>query len=139
MLTKSLWKCPNCKREFKNKNQVHSCRAFPLENHFENKKLAKDLFDYLVSQIEKKVGPLKIESPECCIHLVSTYTFGAVWPLKDKIRIDFRTNFEISSKRIWRMIKMSKNRNLYFFEISNKKEVDRELLGWMSQAYHLND
>jgi len=127
-----------CKREFKNKNQAHSCTSFPLEKHFKGKETAKDLFLHLKGEIEKSVGHLKIESPPCCIHFVSNYTFGAVWPMKDKIRIDFRTDFEIKSKRIWKMAKLSANRYLYYLEIKNKKEIDRELLSWIRKAYWLN-
>ena len=135
---KKLWKCPKCKREFKNKNQVHSCTSFSLKKHFENKPYAKELFLHLKQAIENNVGPLKIESPPCCIHLVSNYTFAAVWALKDKIRIDFRIDSKIESKRIWKMIQMSTNRYLYFLEIKDKQEVNKELLGWIKKAYYLN-
>ncbi len=133
-----LWQCPKCKREFKNKNQAHSCTNFPLEKHFENKPYAKELFLHLKREIEKHIGPLKIESPPCCIHFVGSYTFGGVWALKDKLRIDFRLDSEIKNKKIWKMVKMSPNRYLYFVEIKDKKEIDRELLGWIKKAYFLN-
>ena len=135
---KKLWKCLNCKREFKNKNQTHSCVKFPLAKHFQNKEFAKELFLHLKTEIEKSVGKLKIESLPCCIHLVSNYTFGAVWLLKDNIRMDFRTDFYIKSKRIWKMVKMSTNRYLYYLEIRNKEEIDEELMGWIKIAYFLN-
>jgi len=134
-----LWKCPTCKREFKNKNQVHSCVSFPLENHFKNKPYAEELFLHLKKEIEKNVGPLKIESLPCCIHFVGTYTFGAVWALKDRIRIDFRTDFKIESKRIEKMVQMSANRYLYYVEIKDKKDVDTELLKWIQHASYLNN
>ena len=133
-----MWRCKKCKREFKNRNQAHSCASFPLAGHFKNKKRAEELFDYLKKKIEKSAGKVKIESPECCIHLVSNYTFGAVWPMKDRIRMDFRTDFPIKSRRIWKMIKMSAHRYLYFFEIRYKKEIDKELLDWIKKAYSLN-
>lgn len=134
----NLWQCPKCKREFKNRNQVHSCTSYPLEKHFENKKLAEELFLRLKKEIEKNIGPVKIESPPCCIHFVSNYTFGAVWPMKDKIRIDFRTDFKIKSKKTWKMIRMSANRYLYYLDIKDTKEIDKELIGWIRKAYLLN-
>lgn len=133
-----MWKCPSCKREFKNRNQSHSCNSVTLESHFKNKEYAKELFTYLTRELETKVGPLKIETPACCIHLVSNFTFGAVWALKDRIRVDFRTDFVIESKRIWKVIKLSANRYLYYFEIKEKEDVDAELLGWIKKAYYLN-
>lgn len=133
-----LWKCPKCKREFKNKNQSHSCVAYPIENHLKGKELARELFGYFKKEIEKNVGPLKIESLPCCIHLVSNYTFGAVWAMKDKIRIDFRLDHKIKSKKIWKELQMSPGRFLYFFEIEDKKEINKELISWIGEAYHLN-
>jgi len=134
----NLWKCPKCKREFAKKSQSHSCASYPLENHFKGRNFAKGLFTHLKNKIEVSVGPLKIESLPCCIHLVSNYTFGAVWAMKDKIRIDFRTDFKIESQRIWKMIQISTNRYLYYLEIKDKKEIDNELLGWIKKAYDLN-
>ncbi|MDD5552088.1 MAG: DUF5655 domain-containing protein [Candidatus Pacebacteria bacterium] len=137
-MEQKLWKCKKCKREFKKKNQAHSCVVYPIKNHFKNKELAKELFEYFKKEIQKNVGPLKIESLPCCIHLVSNYTFGAVWALKDKIRIDFRVDRKIKSKKIWKMIQMSPGRFLYYFEIYNKKEIDKELLSYVKEAYNLN-
>jgi len=125
-----LWRCPKCKREFAKKNQAHSCISRPLDDHFKNKAYAKELFEYLKDKIETKVGPLKIEPLPCCIHLVSNYTFGAVWALKDKIRIDFRTNYLIKSKKIWKMIKMSANRYFYSAFAKNRGLLG---LGWIGR------
>jgi hypothetical protein len=133
-----LWKCAKCKREFAKVNQAHSCVSYPLENHFVSKAFAKELFDYLKEKIEASVGPIKVESLPCCIHFVGSYTFGAVWAMKDKIRIDFRTDFKIESKRIWKMNQISPNRYIYYLELKDKKEIDRELLGWIKKAYELN-
>jgi hypothetical protein len=134
-----MWQCPKCKREFQKTNQSHSCAAFPLEKHFEGKEKARELFDYLKSQIEKHVGLVKIESLPCCIHFVSSYSFGACWALKDKIRIDFRVDHPIETKREHKLNQMSANRFLYYFDIYDKSEIDLELLGWIKESYGLND
>lgn len=137
MVTK-LWQCPKCKREFAKRKQAHSCVLFPLANHFKNKEAVRPLFEALKDKIGVSSGPLKIESLPCCIHLVGSYTFGAVWALKDKIRIDFRLDELIESPRIWKMIKMSAHRYLYYLESKDQKEIDQELLGWLKKAYFLN-
>jgi hypothetical protein len=138
-MPQKLWQCPKCKREFQKKNQSHSCKSFPIENHFKGKDYAQELFEYLKSQIEKTSGPLKIESLPCCIHFVSNYTFGACWALKDRIRIDFRLDYKIDDPRIQRFIQMSANRYLYYFDLKDKKDVDGKLLGWIKEAYELNE
>lgn len=133
-----MWQCEKCKREFQKTNQSHSCRPFPLPQHFKGKEKARELFDYLKAQIEKKIGPVKIESLECCIHFVGNYTFGACWALKDKIRIDFRVDYPIQTKREHKLNKISANRYLYYFDIYEKSEIDAELLNWMHDSYSLN-
>ena len=134
---KKLWLCPKCKREFAKKNQSHSCKIYPIKKHFKNKEFAESLFKYLKKEIDKSIGPLKIESLPCCIHLVSNYTFGAVWALKDRIRIDFRLDYKIKSSKI-DTVKISANRYLYYLDITNKKEIDKKLLNWIKEAYELN-
>jgi len=133
-----MWQCPKCKREFSKTNQSHSCVEFKIEKHFIGKEHAKELFDYLVEKINKKVGKIKIESLPCCIHLVSNYTFGAVWAFRDSIRIDFRLNHKIETQKLHKLVKMSANRFLYYFDIKDKKEIDNEIIGYYKEAYKLN-
>lgn len=133
------WECPKCHREFAKKNQQHSCVSYPLANHFKNKDYAKSLFAYLKQQITKKIGPVKIESLPCCIHFVSSYTFGACWALRDRIRVDFRRDHKLTTKKPYKMIKMSPNRFLYYFDLKKKQDIDAELLGWMKKSYELHD
>jgi len=135
-----MWQCKKCKREFSKNNQQHSCVKFPLKKHFAGKEsVAKPLFDDYITKIKKYIGPVKIESLPCCIHLVSSYTFGAVWAMKDKIRIDFRLDKDIKDKKISRKIKISKNRYMYYFDIEEKKEIDKKLIGWVKKAYSLHE
>ena len=135
-----LWTCPKCHREFKNKNQSHSCVIYPLENHFKGKEeVAKPLFDELVRVIEREIGPVKIESLPCCVYLVSDYTFGAVWALKKKIKVDFRVDFQIDDPRIIKDVKMSANRYLYFLEITDRKQIDEQLIEWLRASYFLSN
>jgi len=133
-----LWKCPKCKREFAKTRQQHSCTIYDIDKHFAGKDYARKLFNFLVSEINKKVGKIKIESLPCCIHFVSNYTFGAAWALKDGIRIDFRLDHKIDTKKSYKVNHISANRYLYYLDIKNKKEIDSEFLTWIKEAYSQN-
>lgn len=133
-----MWKCPKCKREFKKKNQSHSCVIYPIEKHFKNKEYSTDLFKKLVKKIEKDIGEVKIESLPCCIHLVSNYAFSGVWLLKDSIKLDFRVDYPIESKRMLKEAVLSKNRYSYYLELKNEDDIDKEFMKWMKDAYELN-
>ncbi|MFH1598547.1 MAG: DUF5655 domain-containing protein [Patescibacteria group bacterium] len=132
------WQCPKCKREFTNKNQMHSCVIFPVQEHFVGKTdIARPLYDHLLAKIKKKVGPIKIESLPCCIHLVSHYTFMCVYARKDRIRIHFAHDKRIGSKRIDKAAQVSGSKYMSSLDIYSKKEIDKELITWLKDSYHL--
>lgn len=132
---RKLWKCPKCGRQFEREGQSHSCKPYALELHFEGKPDEKKLYEQLKLAIKKQVGSFKVESLECCIHLVRTFTFGAVKIMKGKIRIDFALSRKIKSNRIASEIKMSAYRWLYVVDVYQEDEIDEELLEWIKEAY----
>lgn len=134
-----MWKCSKCGRKFIKVNQKHSCVNYPIENHFQNKgENSKNLYDYFVKKIEKEIGPIEVESLPCCIHLLSNYTFCGVWITKSKIKFDFRLNYQIKDSRVKKEVLLSKNRFIYYFEITSKEEINKKLIGWIRDAYFLN-
>ncbi|PIU63297.1 hypothetical protein COX58_00305 [archaeon CG_4_10_14_0_2_um_filter_Archaea_38_6] len=132
-----MWKCPKCRREFLKTKQTHSCNVYPLENHFKNKEYAEKIFKKLVQKI-KAFGKVKIDSVQCCIHLVDKSTFAAVWPQKTGLKMDFRLNYDMNNPRIMKKIKMSKNAYLYYLEISTENDIDKELLKWIKESRQRN-
>lgn len=133
-----MWSCPKCNREFGKEKQTHSCKSYALEEHLKNKPVGKALFDEYIALVKEKVGPIKIESLPCCIHLVSDFTFGAVWVLKDKIKIDFRLRREVKIAGA-KIEKISANRYMYYIDIKDKKEITDELLALVKESYSLHN
>ena len=131
------WTCPKCKRIFQKKNQMHSCKVFPIKKHFKNKDLAKEVYKYLFNVINKKVGKCKEISLPCCIHWFGNYDFIALLPKKDKLEVRFSLNRKVKSPRIFNDFPLfSKNYKICLY-IQNKKEVDVELLKWLKESYGL--
>lgn len=134
----NLWTCSKCKRLFVNKNQVHSCRLYPVEKHLEGKgELAKSLYETLNEKIKREIGSFRIESLPCCIHFVKypAYTFAGVYILKDKIKIHFTLNPELEDSRVDKFSQMSAHRWLYSLDIRQKGEIDKELMNWLTRSY----
>jgi Domain of unknown function (DUF5655) len=134
-----LWKCPKCGRQFERRGQSHSCKPFPLEQHFVGKDTGNALYENFKRSVKKQVGSFKIESLECCIHFVSTFTFAAIKIFKDKIQIDFSLSRKIKSKRINWFVQMSTHRYLYYIDITKEDEIDKELMEWIQEAYDIKD
>lgn len=131
---KKLWTCPKCGRQFERKGQTHSCRTFPLEQHFEGKPAGKRLYEKLKEAVKKQLGNFKIESLECCIHFVSTFTFAAVKIFNEKIQVDFSLSRIIKNSRIKQPFKMSAHRYLYYVDIEKEADIDTTLMEWIQEA-----
>ncbi|MFC1627447.1 DUF5655 domain-containing protein [Patescibacteria group bacterium] len=134
-----MWTCSKCGRIFKSRNQPHSCKKVPLEKHFENKEKAKELFDYLVGQINNKIGKCKIISIPCCIHLFGKYDFLAALPKKDKLEIRIALGRRLDSSRLKVSAPLSLKSFKNCFDIFSKKEIDKEFISWLKESYHLKD
>ncbi|HOY46357.1 MAG TPA: DUF5655 domain-containing protein [Candidatus Dojkabacteria bacterium] len=132
-----MWKCDKCCRSFAKNNQSHSCRTSTLDEHFQNKEDQRDLFNSYIDFVRENVGDFKIEAVSCCIHLVNTFTFSAVWILKDKIRIDFASPEKLSNTRIFKTEQPSANRYVHYLDIETKDNLNEELINWLKQAYYL--
>jgi hypothetical protein len=133
--TTALWECPKCGRQFEKRNQSHSCNIYPLEQHFIEKLHGQLLYKKLKLTLQKTLDPFKIESLECCIHFVGTFTFAAVKIFKDKISIDFSLNHNVVNKRIKKVIQMSTNRFLHSVDIFTENEINAELIEWIQEAH----
>ena len=132
----NLWTCPECGRKFERKGQAHSCKTFALALHFKDKLTGKLLFEKFKQAVLSQVGPFKVESLECCIHFVTTFTFTAVRIQRNKIKVDFSLNKKVKNKRIKQSTQMSANRYLYAIDILKAEDIDAELMEWITEAYY---
>jgi cytoplasmic iron level regulating protein YaaA (DUF328/UPF0246 family) len=129
---------PQMWRQFERKGQTHSCKFFPLEEHFKGKDRGKALYEKFKDAIKNRLGDFKIESLECCIHFVSTFTFAAVKIFKDKIVVDFSLERNLGTERAQKNIQFSAHRYLYYITVKNENEIDDELIEWIWEAYCKN-
>jgi hypothetical protein len=134
-----MWKCPKCGREFKRKDQPHSCRTWPVENHFKNKENVRPLFEEFKKKLEEAVGPFKVRSLHCCMHFVSDFSFLATFPMKDRIKIHFVVGRRIENPRIVNSVKITKKNYKYRVDVRTKEELDDELMSWLKDAYNLRN
>lgn len=134
-----MWKCPECGRIFEKTKQPHSCNKIPIDVHFKNKDKVKELFDYLVKQINSEIGKCQIISLPCCVHLFGNYDFLAAIPKKETLEIRFALDRKLDSPRLKQSIPLSTKVFKNCIDMKAKEEVDEELIRWLNQAYHLKD
>ncbi len=134
-----MWTCSKCGRIFEKAKQVHSCHKTPIDLHFKNKDKARELFDYLVKRINSRIGKCKVISIPCCIHLYGKYDFLAALPRKDGLEIRFALDRIIDSPRLKQSVPISSKNFKNCIDLGSVKEIDEELIKWLSESYHLKD
>lgn len=132
-----MWTCPSCHRGFQRNQQIHSCRRVSVDSHFQNKPLAKDIFTHLLDQIHQTIGPCKVVSLPCCIHLFGNYDFLAALPKKDHLEIRFALNHPLHTPKLKVSVPLSSASFKHCFDVYNIQQLDDEFLNWLKESYLL--
>jgi hypothetical protein len=129
------WKCPTCERQFRNKNQAHSCIVTAVQDHWhaseENVRLT---CEKLLSHV-KRFGDIRISPVKNGIMVASASTFLAVKPKKKWVDIEFIHDTEINEHPIHKTVHYVKTKWAHFLRLDNPKDVNRQLMGWLKSAY----
>ena len=131
------WTCPHCKKEFRNKNQVHSCAKVDLEDHLKNKSpQVIATFDRLMRELGK-FGEITINPVKTSVQVKAGATFLSIRPKKEYMEIEFQLGDEVDKLPIYKNIRISKNRVLHFAVLKNPQEVNTQLIGWLKKSHEL--
>jgi endogenous inhibitor of DNA gyrase (YacG/DUF329 family) len=134
-----LWKCPQCKRKFANRNQSHFCGIHDLEHHFEGKpRQIHEIYEAVLKAI-RRCGPV------------------TVLPEKTRIAFQVRMSFaQLTTRSKWvdghvvlarrfehprfRKIEMFSPRNhVHHFRLLSAADVDVDVQSWLAEAYAVGE
>ena len=106
-------------------------------DHLKNKEpeVVKTYY-HLVNKLQE-FGPIKIESKKTSIHLSNRFGFAGVYTRKFYINLEVHLNYKLDSPRVKKLEQASTNRFHHTIRLNNQKEVDKELLTWLREAYEL--
>lgn len=85
----------------------------------------------------RSLGPVQEEAKKTSIHLVRTTAFAGVATRKDALILTLKATADIRSPRVHRHERASANRWHLELRLISPSEVDRELRGWLAQAYDI--
>jgi hypothetical protein len=94
------------------------------------------IYEKLIKELQK-FGALKIEPKKTSIHLGNRFGFAGVYARKDYMNLEVHLKNKLTSKRVSKVEQASPNRFHHTIKISTPKDVDKELLGWLKEAYDL--
>ena len=131
---KPLWTCPRCRRQFKNRNQAHSCGQFTVEQ----------LLDGKPQEVVKLYE--RIDS------LIGSYGDVVVAPTKTRVLFKVRTVFAtVAVSKNWLDVVFVLGRRLthcrikkaqeeypgivHFLRVEKEEDLDADLTSWLQEAY----
>lgn len=131
------WVCPDCGRQFKHKNQAHSCvRLDPDDHFFDKDPKVKETYDKLLREV-KKFGNVNVSPVKIGVMLKAPSTFVAVKPKKMWTDLEFILDEEINEFPVHRTFRYTKGRFAHFVRLDGPNDVSKKLLGWLKRSYLL--
>src|SRR5262249_42338262 len=129
-----LWTCPRCRRQFKNRNQAHSCGRFTLAQLLDGKpqeivKLYERLDDLIRRCGEVVVAPTKTR----VLFKVRT-VFASVAVSKNWLDVVFVLARRLKHRRI-KKAQEEYPGIVHFLRIERAEDLDDDLVGWLQEAY----
>lgn len=132
--SKLLWTCPTCRRQFKNRNQSHSCGQFTVDQHLDGKSPEIiDLFEQLADLIQR-CGEVIVAPTKTRILFKFRTVFAAVGITKNWLDVVFVLGRRLKNRRIKKAQKEYPG-IVHSLRIEKTDDLDDELATWLQEAY----
>jgi hypothetical protein len=133
----SMWRCPECGRQFANRNQSHACGRYTLASHFEGKPPAvRAIFDKVL-RVARRNGPIKVLPEKTRIAFQVRMSFAAFVIRRNWVdgHVVLARRFE--NPRFRRIETFSPRNHLHAFRFESVDDVDVEVSSWLAEAYQV--
>lgn len=133
----SMWRCPDCKRQFANRNQSHACGRHTLASHFVGKPAAvRAIFDKLLS-VARKSGPVTVLPEKTRIAFQVRMSFAAFVIRRNWVDGHVVLARRLENPRFRRIETFSPRNHLHAFRFESVGEIDGEVAAWFAEAYRV--
>jgi Domain of unknown function (DUF5655) len=131
---KVLWTCPRCRRQFKNRNQSHSCGQFTVEQHLDGKPPEiVDLYERFADLIQR-CGEVMIAPTKARVLFKVRTVFATVAVNKNWLDVLFVLGRRLKHRRITKAQEEYPG-IVHFLRIEEPEDLDDELASWLKEAY----
>ena len=111
--------------------------SYTEADHLNSKEpVVSAIYKKLIDNLEE-LGPIKIEPKKTSIHLGNRFGFAGVYTRSDYINLEVHLNHKLTNKRILKVEQASPNRFHHTIKLSSVRDVDKELMSWLKEAYEL--
>jgi Domain of unknown function (DUF5655) len=133
----ALWTCPKCGRRFVGKNMWHACGNYSVEGFLEGKGArARELFEGF-ERLIAACGPYEVAPAKTRVAFMGRVRFAGVHALSERgMTIAFGLPHPLPHPRIRKIEDYGGGWNGHWMRITEPKELDDELVGWLRESYH---
>jgi Domain of unknown function (DUF5655) len=137
MVLTHMWKCRKCGRLFANRNQSHFCSRFTLREHLAGKSPPAVALFRQFAKLVKRCGPVRVVTEKTRIAFQVRMSFAAVSLRRDRIVGHVVLARRLENPRFTKIETISPRNHVHCFFFRSRKELDREVLGWLREAYRV--
>ncbi len=113
-------------------------QSYSVADHFVDKDPSvQKLYDGLIAVL-RQFGPIREEAKKTSIHLVNVSALVGVEVRKTCLVLNIKSDHKIKGSRIEKTEQISAGRFHHIVKISSMKDLDKELCGWLKDAYELS-
>jgi len=129
-----LWTCPSCRRQFKNRNQQHSCGQFTVEQLLVGKpQEIVELYERLDDMI-RECGEVLVAPTKTRVLFKVRTVFASVAVSKNWLDVVFVLGKRLKHRRI-KKAQQEYPGIVHFLRIEKKEDLDADLTGWLQESY----
>ena len=133
----SMWRCPECGRQFANRNQSHACGRYTLASHFEGKPPAvRAIFDKVL-RVARRNGPITVLPEKTRIAFQVRMSFAAFVIRRNWVDGHVVLARRVENLRFRRIETFSPKNHLHAFRFESVDDVDTEVSAWLDEAYEI--
>src|SRR6202046_185080 len=132
-----MWKCPKCGRLFANRKQSHFCSNYKLREHLAGKSPSAVALFREFAKLVKRCGPVRVVPEKTRIAFQERMSFAAVSLRRDRIVGHVVLARRLENPRFTKVETFSPHNHVHSFCFRTHEELDREVLGWLREAYRV--
>jgi hypothetical protein len=134
-----LWTCPDCRRQFANRNQSHACGRHDLEPHFAGKPAAlREIFNAVLRAVQR-CGPVTVLPEKTRIAFQVRMSFAQLTPRARWMDGHVVLARRLEHPRFHRIDTISARTHVHHFRLTDPGEVDAEVEAWLREAYAVGE
>ena len=131
---KPLWTCPRCRRQFKNRNQAHSCGTYTVQQLLDSKPQEivelYERFDDLI----RKCGEVVVAATKTRILFKVRTVFATVAVSKNWLDVVFVLGRRLKHRRI-KKAQEEYPGIVHCLRVEKEEDLDADLARWLQEAY----